>query len=76
MRVLMVCVDVAWCRLGGCGGSVRVIERSRRRRRPVLSVLVDGWHNIFCQEVVGGMSVKLICGPGAFPEVLAMGAVG
>ena len=59
MRVLVVLDVEVGCWSEGCGGSVLVIERKRRRRRPVWSVWVDGWHNIFRQEVVGGMSVKL-----------------
>ena len=36
-----------------------MMERMRRRRRPDWSMWMFGWHNIFRQEVVGGMSVKL-----------------
>jgi hypothetical protein len=59
MRVLLVFVGVAGGRLVCCGGSVLVMDRMRRRRRPVWSVLVDDWHSIFRQDVVGRMSVKL-----------------
>jgi hypothetical protein len=42
------------------GGSVPVMERRRRRRRPEWSVVMVGWHGIFRQVVVGGMLAKLM----------------
>ena len=37
-----------------------VMERRRRRIRPLWSVLMAGWHRIFFQVVMSGMSEKLM----------------
>ena len=37
-----------------------VMERRRHRIRPLWSVMMAGWHRIFFQVVVSGMSKKLM----------------
>ena len=44
------------------GGSVLMIDRTRRRRRPDWSVWMLGWQSSFFHVVVGGMSEKLMVG--------------
>ena len=44
------------------GGSVLMLERMRRRRRPDGSVRMLGWQSSFFHVVVGGMSEKLMVG--------------
>ena len=47
---------------GGDGGSVLMIERTRRRRQPDSSVWMLGWQSSFFHVVVCGMSEKLMVG--------------
>ena len=44
----------------GTGGSVLVMERMRRRRRPVESAWVFGWQSTFFHVVVGETSWRLM----------------
>ena len=50
----------AVCAYSGTGGSVSVMERMRRRRRPVESAWMFGWQSTFFHVVVGGTSWRLM----------------
>ena len=50
------------------GGSVLMIEKSRRRRRPDWSVWMLGWQSSFFHVVVGGMLEKLMVGQAELGE--------
>ena len=44
------------------GGSVLMMDRTRRRRRPVWSVWMLGWQSSFFHVVVGETSERLMVG--------------
>ena len=50
------------------GGSVLVIEKTRRRRQPDWSVWMFGWQSSFIHVVVSGMSERLMVGQAELGE--------
>ena len=62
MSVGSVGASVAGRSPNDTGGSVLMIDRARRRRRPDWSVWMLGWQSSFFHVVVGGMSEKLMVG--------------
>ena len=62
MSVRSVEASVAGRSQDDTGGSVLMVERTRRRRRPDWSVWMLGWQSSFFYVVVGGMSEKLMVG--------------
>ena len=62
MSVRFVGASVAGGSPNDTRGSVLMIDRTRRRRRPDWSVWMLGWQSSFFHVVVGGMSEKLMVG--------------
>ena len=63
MSVRFVGASVVGRLTNDTGGSVLMVDRTRRRRRrPDWSVWMLGWQSSFFHVVVGGMSEKLMVG--------------